>query len=214
MQEQEIATRATIKRRTKDGNLPIKCRLCEDKDETVFHVLCSCPKLSPNLYTTARHDHVGEVLLNEIIQDQQQQRIKNSPPISMTQTREIWWNKLITTTSRVKHNRPDIVIWDKKASVCTIIEIGVPFDSNVTVRQAEKGTKYMPLVSELQQMYPSFKYQIIPLIIGALGAVPKKLKEHLLKLNIKENRIKTTTRKLQKAAILGSVRVMKTFMNM
>ena len=71
----------------------------------------------------------------------------------------------------------------------------------------------MPLVSELQQVYPSFKYQIIPVIIGTLGAVPKKLKEHL-KLNIKENRIKTTTRKLQKAAILGSVRVMKTFMNM
>ena len=102
----------------------------------------------------------------------------------------------------------------QKASVCTIIEIGVPFDTNVAVRQAEKGNKYMPLVSELQQMYPSFKYQIIPIIIGALGAVPKKLKEHLLKLNIKENRIKTTTKKLQKAAILGSVRIMKTFMNM
>ena len=72
----------------------------------------------------------------------------------------------------------------------------------------------MPLVSELQQMYPSLKYQIIPVIIGALGDVLKKLKEHLLKLNIKENRVKTTTRKLQKAAILGSVRVMKTFMNM
>ena len=77
LQEQEIATRATIKRRTKDRNLPIKCRLCEDKDETVFHVLCSCPKLSANLYTAARHDHVGEVLSNEIIKDQQQQRIKN-----------------------------------------------------------------------------------------------------------------------------------------
>ena len=94
------------------------------------------------------------------------------------------------------------------------MEIGVPFDTNVAVHQAKKGNKYMPLVSELQQMYPSFKYQIIPTIIGALGAVPKKLKEHLLKLNIKENRIKTTTRKLQKAAILSSVRVMKTFMNM
>ena len=148
-----------------------------------FHVLCCCPKLPENLYTTARHDHVGEVLLNEIIKDQQQQRIKNPPPISMTPMREIWWNKLITTTSRVKHNRLDIVIWDKKTSVCTIIEIGVPFDTNVAVCQAEKRNKYMPLVSELQQMYPSFKYQIIPV---AFGAVPKKLKEHLLKLNIRK----------------------------
>ena len=83
LQEEEIATRATIKRRTKDRNLPIKWRLCEDKDETVFHALCCCFKLSANLYTTARHDRVGEVLLNEIIKDLQQQRIKNPPPISI-----------------------------------------------------------------------------------------------------------------------------------
>ena len=62
LQEQEIATRSVIKRRTKDGNLPIKCRVHEDRDETIFHVLCSCPKLSANLYTTARHEKtVGEV---------------------------------------------------------------------------------------------------------------------------------------------------------
>ena len=200
LQEQDIATRATIKRRTKDRNLPIKCRLCEDKNETVFHVLCSSPKLSANLYTTARHDHVGEAFLNEIIKDQQQQRINNPPPISMTPMREIWWNKLITTTSKVKQNRPDIVIWDKKASVCTIIEIGVPFDTNVAVHQAKKGNKYMQLVSQLQQMYPSFKYQIIPVIIGALGAVPKKLKESKLQ-----------PESYRRQPFLALRRVMKTF---
>ena len=62
-----------------------------------------------------------------------------------------------------------IVVWDKNASVFTIIEIGVPFDTNVAALQAEKGNKYMPLVSELQQMYPSFKYQMTPVIIGVLG---------------------------------------------
>ena len=98
----------------------------------------------------------------------------------MTPTKEIWWNKLITTTSRVKHNCPDIVIWDKKTSVCTIIEMGVPFDTNVAVRQAEKGNK---LVSELQQLYPSFKYQIIPVIIGALGAVTSSEIKHQGKQN-------------------------------
>ena len=36
-QEQEIATRATIKRRNKDNN-ETKCRLCKSQEETVFHV--------------------------------------------------------------------------------------------------------------------------------------------------------------------------------
>ena len=176
LQEQEIATQATIKRRTKDGNLPLKCRLCEDKDETVFHVLCSCPKLSTNLYTTARHDHVGEVLLNEIIKDQQHQRTKNPPPISMTPTREIWWNKLITTTSRVKHNRPDIVIWDKKASVCTVIEIGVPLIPMLQSVKPKKETNTCRWSQSFSKCIQASNIKLYQSLLGHLELYQRNLK--------------------------------------
>ena len=41
LQEQEIATRATIKRRTKDQTVPMKCRLCKNQNEDIFHVIGS-----------------------------------------------------------------------------------------------------------------------------------------------------------------------------
>ena len=37
LQEQAVATRATIKCRNKDNN-ETKCRLCKSQEETVFHV--------------------------------------------------------------------------------------------------------------------------------------------------------------------------------
>ena len=59
LQEQEIATRATIKCRNKDRNNETKCRLCKSQEETVFHVLGSCSLLSSNLYLTTRHDNIA-----------------------------------------------------------------------------------------------------------------------------------------------------------
>ena len=37
LQEQEIPTKATIKRRTKEPNIESKYRLCKDQEETIFH---------------------------------------------------------------------------------------------------------------------------------------------------------------------------------
>ena len=56
----------------------------------------------------------------------------------------------------------------------------------------------MPLISELQQMYPGFKYQVAPIILGALGTVPNRLKEELLKVNIAEDQVRNVIKKTPK----------------
>ena len=63
-------------------------------------------------------------------------------------------------------------------------------------------------------MYPGFKYQVAPIILGALGTVPNRLKEELLKLNIAEDQVRHVIKRLQKTAIIGSIKIMKTFMKM
>ena len=97
---------------------------------------------------------------------------------------------------------------------CTIVEVGVPLDFNIASRQRNKADKYMSLISELQQMYPGFKYQVVPIILGALGTVQNWLKEELLKLNIAEDQVRNVIKRLQKTAIIGSIKIMKTFMKM
>ena len=63
-------------------------------------------------------------------------------------------------------------------------------------------------------MYPGFKYQVAPILLGALGTVPNWLKEELLKLNIAEHQVRNVIKRLQKTAIIGSIKIMKTFMKM
>jgi hypothetical protein len=47
-------------------------------------------------------------------------------------------------------NRPDIIIKNKKEKVCTLIDVSVPSDRNVTHKEAEKKIK--SLCIEIQQM--------------------------------------------------------------
>ena len=92
---------------------------------------------------------------------------------------ELWWDKEIHVTNKVEHNRPDIIIWDRKEQECKIIDFSVTVDENVTRKEIEKVNNYVPLVNELQQMYRGYTYKIIPVVIGTSGTVSLSLKEHL-----------------------------------
>ena len=120
----KIATRATIKRRNKDRNNETKCRLCKNQEETVFHVLGSCSSLSSNLYLTTRHDNIARELVREIANVEKPKKQRGPFPVmSHTATQEIWWNHPVPTFNKVKHNHPDIIIWDKQDMKCTVIDI-------------------------------------------------------------------------------------------
>ena len=83
-----------------------------------------------------------------------------------------WWNVPIKTSTKLPYNEPDILIWNKKAKTCSVIEISCPADVNVTRKTNEKSLKYAPLLRNLQMMYNDYKFEMIPIIIGAFGFVP------------------------------------------
>ena len=74
------------------------------------------------------------------------------------------------TSYKLKHNRPDIILCANEAHNCTILEITVPLDTNVTERTNYKKEIYMELVEAVRVLYPRYKYKIIPVVVGALGA--------------------------------------------
>jgi len=123
---------------------------------------------------------------------------------------EVWWDQKISTAVAVAHNNSDIVIWDTSNKTCQIIDISIPLDMNIVNKGKEKRNHYMGLVTELQRVYRSYKFDIIPVIVGCLGCIPKELSENLKSLNLSNNIIC----KLQKTAILGSLKIVKTFMKM
>ena len=114
---------------------------------------------------------------------------------------------------KVRHNRPDLVVWNNETKNCFIIEFSCPADVNVTRKAAEKLENYGPLIRTLQLTYPEFKFSFIPIIIGALGTVPKNLLENIKQLNFNEKEAKNIIKAIQQRAIIGSVKICKTFLN-
>ena len=88
-----------------------------------------------------------------------------------------------------------------------------PLDQNVSMKETEKVNNYMPLVSELQQLSYGYKYEIIPIVVGTLGAVPKSLKRHYENIGLSGNMI-DIIRRMQLAALTGTVKTVKTVLRM
>ena len=61
-------------------------------------------------------------------------------------------------------------------------------------------------------LYQDYKFEMIPIIVGALGSVPKELKTNLEKLNFNEKEVERITRKLQGISVSDTVKSMKTFL--
>ena len=216
IQEQEIETKETRKRRVKNPeikrNMNTKCRTCNKFDEAVFHLICSCPALAPTLYLNMRHNQVARILYQEIIQNENM--IYKPPPVTKKNNLEIWWDKSITTATRVEKNWPDIIIWDTTSKICKIVDAGVPLDTNPENVYQDKKSKYIPLIGQMQQIYKDYKFMAIAITVGCLGSVPKKLPEELKQIPFNDEKLKLLIPRMQKAAILRTVHICKTTMKM
>ena len=106
-----------------------------------------------------------------------------------------------------------MVIWNKETKLCSIIEFSCPLDTNIGRKVNEKLETYGPLVRSLQILYPDYKYEVAPIIIGAMGYVPKSLINYLKMIGFDERESKTLTRTLQIKLISGTVKIYKTFLS-
>ena len=92
---------------------------------------------------------------------------------------EFWQNASITTPVNVKHNKPDLLIWCRDPKTCKIVEFTCPADVNVTKKIKEKEDNYGPLIRMLQVKNPEYRFSFIPVIAGAMEAVPINLKSNI-----------------------------------
>jgi 23S rRNA pseudoU1915 N3-methylase RlmH len=110
----------------------------------------------------------------------------------------VLWNQAVHTDREVTPNRPDIIMKNEKEKIFTLIDVAIPADRNVVLKEEERKLKYKSLGIEIQRMR-NLKRTIIPVIIGATGIVTRSLKKIL------EDIIgKRSIDSLQKTAILGT----------
>ena len=95
------------------------------------------------------------------------------------------------------------MVIDKATKTCQIIDIAVPSDQNIAKKEKEKIDKYQELKLEIMRMW-SVKAWVVPMVVGALGCIAKKLGEYLK--NIGLPRISSS---LQMSALLGAANILR-----
>ena len=72
-----------------------KCQICGKHEESVYHIVCSCPVLAPIMYLHVRHNQVARILHQEVLQNDQLEF--NPPEVTKRDHLEVWWDQEIIT---------------------------------------------------------------------------------------------------------------------
>lgn len=124
------------------------------------------------------------------------------------ETHKLYWDTFITTDRPVKHNRPDILLLNKKEKSLSILDVTIPADDNMTKAFVEKLTKYHDLAFEMKTIYGLKSTAILPLVMSTNGLVEKHLLENTLRLGLDRELVSTA----QKEVILANTRLVRKFL--
>ena len=115
-----------------------KCRLCQQFDETIDHIISACPILAKE-QCIKRHDGVCAHLHFNICKETEVQLDKKHwyehVPKSLQTSQEgrvtILWNQQVQTDRTGPNNKPDIIIRDNEKGTCMLIAVAISGDRNV-----------------------------------------------------------------------------------
>jgi hypothetical protein len=122
-----------------------KCRLCQQCDETIDHIISACPILAKEQYVK-QYDKVSAQIHFNIRKETGVQLDKRHwyehVPESVVTNQEgkvtILWNQQVQTDRTIPNNKPDIIIRDNEKGTCMLIDVAIRGDRNVIKKEAEK----------------------------------------------------------------------------
>ena len=107
---------------------------------------------------------------------------------------------MIHCDKEIKARKPDVILVNMNERSCVIIDTAVPGDIGVT----KKEKKRLRDTRKIKRMWNIRSIKVIPVVVGALGIISKKLKNCIEELGVLKN-----TALLQKTALLGTARILR-----
>ena len=188
--------------------------MCGERDETVSHIVSEGKELAQNDYKKARHDKVAAILHWQMCQiygfpttgKSYEHFVDKEIVVLENEKVKLLWDFSIQTEIKIDHNKPDLVLLDKKRRTCYIIDVACPFDTRIEKKEKEKFEHYTDLKYELLKVWKTDvnKVYIIPIVIGALGTVTKNVAKYLEKIDFKPG-----LDPLQKAGVFSTARIIR-----
>ena len=207
-QDQALSTNYIKHRIHHQPGVDPRCRLCHSKPETVHHILSCCSKLSQTEYKR-RHDNVAaavhwcmcrkyQINCNDRWYEHRAEKVAENDDVKLL------WDFQVQTDHVIPARRPDILIVKKKEATAIIIDISVPGDTRIRDAEEEKVLKYQDLKREIKTLWNLKSVKVVPIIVGALGAVTPNLRKHLDEVDCN-----LSISNIQKTALLGSARILR-----
>ena len=171
------------------------------------HVANECGKLAQTEYK-GRHDNVARYIHWQLCGKCGLERANNwceqkPKRVVESENSKILWDFTMQCDRKIEARRPDIVFIDKKEREVVIIDVSIPGDDRVKDKELEKVKKYQLLKDEIANIWRMRKVIVIPVVIGALGAVSINFKEYMKRIGVN---VKLEV--IQKTALLGTAKIL------
>ena len=128
-----------------------KCRLCDDRDETINHIMSECSKLAQKEYK-ARHAWVCKVIHMEMCKifkfdHTNKWYMYNPATVLENDTHKLFWDFNIQTDHLIpiRPNYNQQKKKKKKKRTCKIVDFDVPDDHRIKLKECEKKCKCLNL---------------------------------------------------------------------
>ena len=75
----------------------------------------------------------------------------NPAPVLENDSHKLLWDFNIQTDQLIPARSPDLIIINKKTRMCKIVDLAVPVDHRINLKESEKKDKYLDLARELKK---------------------------------------------------------------
>ena len=176
---QEQALRMNWIRKNIDGQeVSEKCRMCGERDESIIHLIAKCKKLAQK-ECKQRHDNIARIVHLELCQKfgligEVKWYNHKHASVAENDRVKILWDFKIQTDHVIQHRNPDIVVLYKNERKCHLIDMVVPGDKRIELKEQEKIDNYTELRQEVKKIWNLSQVVVVPVVTGALGVTSKR----------------------------------------
>ena len=119
------------------------------------------------------------------------------------------WDINIQCDNVIEAKRSDLILVNKKAESCVIIDVAIPGDCRVREEKIEKIEKLQNLKKMLKRLWSLKKVEVVPAVVGALRCISKGFNGWMDTLGIKLD-----VEMVQKSVLLGTARILRKILDM
>ena len=154
-------------------------------------MIAECKKLAQKEYKQ-RQDNIARIACMELCKKfglvgEVKWYIYKPASVVENEKVKILWDFIIQTDHVIQHRRPDIVVPYKTERRCHLIDIDVPIDKRMELKEQEKIDKYSDQRQKVKKIWNLSKVVVVSVVIGALGLISKRLKDWQKKLDEKSS---------------------------